>query len=233
MPAPLSIVIPTLNAAACLPANAESLLSGVTDGITREMVVSDGGSTDNTVEVAKELGAVIVEGAKGRGQQISRGIFTSKAPWVLILHADTRLGDGWVWAVREHINRETGKAGYFRLQFDADGTAPRLVARGANLRSRYFGLPYGDQGLLISRRLLKQVGGFPEVSLMEDVMMAERLKGRLVELDADAVTSPDRFERDGWARRVSRNLTTLARYKLGADPETLVKSYSAASSSEN
>ena len=233
MPVPLSIVIPTLNAAELLPATADALLSGVTDGLTRELVVSDGGSSDGTIDVAKELGAVIVEGARGRGQQISRGIFASKAPWLLILHADTRLSENWVWAVREHVNGEAGRAGYFRLRFDAVGTAPRLVERGANLRSRRLGLPYGDQGLLISRRLLKQVGGFPEISLMEDVMMAERLKGRLVELDADAVTSPDRFERDGWARRVARNLTTLARYKMGADPETLVKSYSTASSSEN
>ncbi len=233
MPAPLSIIIPTLNAAEHLPATADALLSGVTDGLTRELIVSDGGSTDNTVEVARELGAVIVEGASGRGQQIARGTFASKAPWMLILHADTCLSENWVWAVREHINGAAGKAGYFRLRFDATGAAARVVARGANLRSRYLGLPYGDQGLLISRRLLKQVGGFPEVALMEDVIMAERLKGRLVELDANAVTSPERYERDGWGRRVLRNLTTLTRYKLGANPDTLVKGYAADASSKN
>ncbi len=233
MAAPLSIVIPTLNAADDLPGTAVSLLAGVTDGLTHELVVSDGGSTDDTIKVAKELGAVIVEGAAGRGQQIARGVFASKAPWILILHADTRLSENWVWAVREHIGRKSGKAGYFRLRFDAIGSAPRIVARGANLRSRFAGLPYGDQGLLISRRLLKQIGGVPEVALMEDVILAERLKGRLVELDAEAVTSPERFERDGWGRRVTKNLTTLLRYKMGTDPERLAASYSSRSSSEN
>lgn len=226
MPAPLSIIIPTLNAADGLAATAESLIDGVTEGLTRELIVSDGGSTDETLRVARELGATVIEGTAGRGQQIARGVFAAKAPWMLILHADTRLSPGWTDAVREHMNGDAGKAAYFRLRFDARGLAPAVVARGANLRSRRLGLPYGDQGLLISRRLLKQIGGIPEVALMEDVILADRLKGRLVELDGEAVTSPARYERDGWARRVVRNLWTLGRFRMGASPDALARAYS-------
>ena len=127
--------------------------------------------------------------------------------------------------MRAHMNGKAGQAGHFRLRFDTRGLAPLLVAKGANFRSRRLGLPYGDQGLLISRRLLKQIDGVPEVALMEDVILADRLKGRLVELDADAVTSSDRYRQSGWTRRVARNLLTLGRFRLGADPEALARSY--------
>ena len=225
MRAPFSIVIPTLNAGDALPATAEALLPGTTAGLVRELIVSDGGSGDATLRVARELGAVIVEGDAGRGAQLVRGVAEASGEWVLLLHADTHLEANWHMVAFEHISQHPEKAGWFRLQFRAQGFGARLVAGGANLRARFLGLPYGDQGLLVSRAVLDQVGGVPELPLMEDVALVRALKGRLRGLDCAALTSAVRYERDGWARRTMRNLGTLVRYFFGASPETLKKRY--------
>ena len=225
MPAPISIVIPTLNAGADLPETANALLPGIGDGLVREVVISDGGSSDDTLEIASELGAIIVQGARGRGAQIARGVAAAEGDWILILHADTHLSADWPTAVRQHMAAHPGAAGWFRLAFRSRGIAPSVVAAGANFRSRYLSLPYGDQGLLLPAALLSDIGGVPEVPLMEDVLLARRLKGRLHPMAAVAHTSAERYERDGWLRRVLRNLTTLGRFMMGSDPESLVKSY--------
>lgn len=223
--APLDIVIPTLNAAAELPDAAETLFPGALTGLVRSLIVSDGGSSDATLAVAEELGATIVNGPPGRGGQIGRGVDAGTAPWVLIVHADTHLPPEWPETVGHHMNAHSNLAGYFDLRFRAGGIAPRLVAAGANLRSRWLQLPYGDQGLLISRDLLSEVGGVPSIPLMEDVVLAQKLRGRLRPLGTTASTSAERYARDGWLKRTSRNLITLARFKLGAKPDDLVKSY--------
>ena len=225
MSAPLSIVIPTLNAAAALPQTAEALLAGATSGLIKELVISDGGSIDETLEVARELGAVIATGSAGRGGQLARGVAAASGEWVLLLHGDTHLAQGWEKVVFAHISQHPRKAGWFRLRFRAAGFAPKVVAAGANLRSRILGLPYGDQGLLISQDVLAQAGGIPELELMEDVALARALRGRLRGLDCDAFTSAEKFERDGWIKRCLSNLGTLARYFLGATPEALKRRY--------
>lgn len=230
MDAPLSVVIPTLNVGVGLVPTAEAMLSGVTEGVIGELIVSDGGSTDETLEIARELGAEIVEGTPGRGAQIARGVAIARCEWVLILHADTHLSPDWVPSVLTHMASHSDTAGYFELGFRARGMWPAIVAAGANWRSRVFGLPYGDQGLLVRGDVLEDVGGVPLIPLMEDVALARALKGRMRSLETVAMTSAERYERDGWARRVLRNLWTLARYKLGAKPEDLVRGYSAASS---
>lgn len=222
MRAPVSVVIPTLEAGAELPHALAALMEGV-GGVLRELVVSDGGSRDATVEIARAVGARVVTGPPGRGGQIRRGIAAASGPWLLVLHADTRLGAGWCEAVRAHIDAG-GEAAWFRLRFRAGGVPPRLVERWVGLRSR-MDLPYGDQGLLLPRSLHDAVGGFEELALMEDVAMARRLRGRLRGLDATAHTSAARYEAGGWLRRGSRNLLTLGRYLSGADPERLARSY--------
>lgn len=225
MRAPLSIVIPTLNAAEELPATADTLLAGAMTGLVRELVISDGGSTDATLKVARALGAVVITGDPGRGGQLARGVAAAQCDWVLLLHADTQLGEGWDAAVFAHIANHPDQAAWFRLRFRAKGFGPWIVAGGANLRSRFLGLPYGDQGLLVSRKVLESVGGVPELALMEDVALARALRGRLRGLDCDAMTSAVRYQRDGWVHRTLGNLGTLARYFLGASPDALKKRY--------
>ncbi len=221
MRAPISIVIPTLNAGAGLSGCLGALMEGLEAGLIRELIVSDGGSGDETVAIARAWGAEIVTGPASRGGQLRRGCEAARGDWLLVIHADTELQPGWTNAVAHHLNAGPGRAGWFRLRFDAGG---RLVAGWANMRSR-MGLPYGDQGLLVPRSLYDAVGGYPDQPLMEDVAMARALRGRLTPLDAVAQTSASKYRAQGWLRRGGRNLWTLARYFMGVDVDRLAAAY--------
>lgn len=224
MPAPVSIVIPTLNAEAELPAALEHLMEGLAAGLIRELVISDGGSADATRAIAQAAGAEWISGAPSRGGQLRRGCAAAQGEWLLVLHADTHLEPGWAAAVSRHLQEGQGAAACFRLRFRARGLMPAWVAGWANLRSRLFGLPYGDQGLLIRRADYEAAGSYPDQPLMEDVALAQRLSG-LTMLPSAALTSAARYQRAGWLSRGGRNLWTLARYFLGAAPEKLANSY--------
>lgn len=224
MRAPLSVIVPTLNAEASLPNLLADLMAANEAGLLREVILSDGGSTDDCQRIAEEVGAQWVSGPAGRGGQLRRGIDAAQGGWLLVLHADSHLPDGWVEAVAQHMG-QSRKAGYFDLSFDARGLAPKWVASWANLRSRLLGLPYGDQGLLLSRVLYDKVGGYQDIPLMEDVAIAKALKGQLIPMNAPIVTSAAKYQKQGWLRRGARNLITLARYRAGTDPEVLVKAY--------
>ncbi|MBO9401207.1 TIGR04283 family arsenosugar biosynthesis glycosyltransferase [Shimia sp. R9_3] len=225
MRAPLSVIIPTLNAEKALPACLGALYAGVSAGILRELIVVDGGSEDQTLAIADEVGAKIIRTPPSRGGQLRQGGELATGDWLLFVHADTVLSENWVEAVEARLG-QSDKAGWFTLAFDTPGPAGRFVAGWANLRSQVFGLPYGDQALLISRRLYGQLGGYDDIPLMEDVALARRLgRKRLVRLDSIATTSAEKYRRQGWLRRGRRNLLTLLRYFLGAKPETLAASY--------
>ncbi|MBB94070.1 MAG: glycosyl transferase [Rhodobacteraceae bacterium] len=224
MSATLSIVIPTLDAEKHLPRCLDSLIEGLTSGLIRELVVTDGGSTDTTVEMADAAGAEIVTGPPSRGGQLRRGVAASRGEWVLVLHADTQLAPGWSDRVIDHIRDEGGTA-YFRLSFRETGLMPAVTAYWANLRARRFSLPYGDQGLLMRRSDYEQAGGYPDQPLMEDVALVRALARPFSQLDARAITSAERYQRDGWFRRGLRNFWTMFRYMMGTDPERLASDY--------
>lgn len=225
MPAPISVVIPTLNAADDLDGALSALVPGLEAGAIRDLVVSDGGSSDATAAIAEAWGGTVLDGPAGRGGQLRRGVEAAGGDWILLLHADTQLSPGWVDAAVAHIHDHPDEAGFFRLAFRSDGIAPRVVAGWANLRARLCGLPYGDQGLLVRRDVLDAAGGVPDMPLMEDVALARALRGRLRMLPATARTSARRYEREGWLRRGARNLGTLLRYLCGADPARLAERY--------
>ena len=146
MRAPVSVVIPTLNSVEVLRPTTQSLIEGISSDIIRELVLSDGGSTDGISEFADLIGAKLVSGPKGRGNQLGAGAIASDGPWMLFLHSDTCLSPGWSTAVANHISSLPEMAAYFRLRFRASGPQARCVARWANFRSTVLGLPYGDQG---------------------------------------------------------------------------------------
>jgi len=223
MRAPVSVIIPTLDAAEELPGALACLMEGLEAGVVRELVISDGGSSDATLAIAEEVGAVVVRGAAGRGGQLARGAAVAGGPWLLFLHADTCLRPGWAEVVTNHIG-QSDRAAYFRLAFRAPGLAPRIVAAWANLRARA-GLPFGDQGLLLPRALYQAVGGFPDIPLMEDVALARALRGRLQPLPAAAETGAGRYLRNGWVRQGAANWWRLARFFAGADPAKLARRY--------
>ena len=220
----ISVVIPTLNASESLDATIRSLPRA----LVTEVIISDGGSADNTLDLARSHEARIVEGAAGRGGQLARGAAAARGDWLLFLHADTRLDEAAGQAMDRFMKRHHSKeaAGYFRFSLDDVGAAARILEWGVSLRCRLFGLPYGDQGLLVCRAFYDWLGGYRPLPLMEDVDIARRIgRKRLKRLEADAVTSAERYRRGGYARRVIRNLSCLCLYLLGVSPDRIKSRY--------
>jgi rSAM/selenodomain-associated transferase 2 len=216
----LSIVIPTLNAAETLPGTLRSIRQA------DEVVVVDGGSTDATAAVAEREGARVIRAARGRGRQLHSGAGAAAGDWLLFLHADTRLERGWREAVNGHSARQPEKAACFRLKLEAQEWQARVVEAAVRARVRLLGLPYGDQGLLVPRPLYEALGGYRPLPLMEDVDFARRLgRSRIAPLEVAALTSAERWRRDGWLRRSGRNLACLALWRAGMSAERIARLY--------
>jgi len=221
----LSIVIPARDAETTLQTTLETCVQAPAP---RDIIVVDGQSTDATRHIALSYGARVVSSPPGRGTQLSVGGDAATGDWLLFLHADTQLGEGWQDAVLNFTNGSTNsrKAAVFHLDFNDPTPAARRVARMANWRSRVLGLPYGDQGLLISRTYYDDLNGYQCLPIMEDVNFARRVgKSNFVMLDAVAVTSSARYQRDGYWMRPIRNLFLLGLYFLGVSPNLLAKAY--------
>ena len=226
MSAPLSVIIPALNAAGHLPRCLASLGVAEGDELVAEIILSDGGSEDETMRLARAAGAAIVSAPRGRAKQLIAGAAGASGEWLLFLHADTALAPGWREAVSRHMSEAPEKAAVFRLAYDADHARARWLAARANRRTRWFGLPYGDQGLFISRKHYDSVGGFPDQPLMEDVEIVRRIgRRRLRVLPVDTVTSAKKYERDGYRKRAYRNCWLVFRYLMGASAEKLARLY--------
>ena len=223
MPARISIIIPTLNSETDLYETLGSLFEGIENELIRELIISDGGSTDKTKSIAHEVGAVLIEGSCGRGLQISKGVDKSLGNWILILHADTSLSLDWSVNLLQKIDRNF--AYHFKLKFKSKSLFARILEYWVQIRSKFLGLPYGDQGLLIHRDLLNTLGGFPKIPLMEDIALARKLKSETKSLDILAYTSAEKYHKNGWFRQSVLNFFLLIQYLLGKDPHQLFKVY--------
>ncbi len=224
----ISIIIPTLNAAEFLPQSAKSLDRARAEGLVKELIIADGGSEDETLKIAKTLNTKIVEGKKGRGTQLAAGAKAAQFPWLLFLHADTILEQGWSQAVKTFIQTHgDGSAGYFRFRFDDQTLMANLVAFGVALRCRFQKMPYGDQGLLISRKFYDEIGGFRNIPIMEDVDMIDRINaaGNLHPINAAAITSAKRYRKEGYCKRIRRNAKCMRAWRGGASPEEILELY--------
>ncbi|MCL4765644.1 MAG: TIGR04283 family arsenosugar biosynthesis glycosyltransferase [Hyphomicrobiaceae bacterium] len=227
----ISVVIPTLNAGCVLAPALSALIPAMVDGLVREVIVADAGSTDCTLEIAEAAGTEIVRSEPGRGSQLIAGAQRARFPWLLFLHADSVLEPGWHGEASAFIARvETGQrppaAAAFRFALDDVGFRPRLIEAGVSLRCALLRLPYGDQGLLVPARLYREIGGYRPMPLMEDVDMVRRLgRRRLTMLRSRAVTSASRYRRDGYGARVVRNLCCLALYFMRLPVQTIARLY--------
>jgi rSAM/selenodomain-associated transferase 2 len=226
---PLSIIIPTYNAMPRLGDCLAALIPGLSSGLVREAIVVDGSSSDQSASLAADMGCTVISVApdkRGRGHQLKAGAALAVGDWLLFLHADTVLHDDWETAIGDHIATKPETAAYFQLAFDKVGLSQRRVAWLANLRARVLGLPYGDQGLLISRTLYEEIGGYQDLPLMEDVAIVGQLGARrLNPLPVQAVTSGTKFERGGWWFTPIRNLFLVMAYLVGVSPKVLAGWY--------
>lgn len=223
----ISVVIPTLDNEAVLGETLSALVPAAVDGLVREVIVADGGSSDRTLDIADGAGAEMVRSEPSRAARLSAGAARARFPWLLFLNAETVLDAGWEREALLHIERvESGKrrsaAASFRFGLDDEGAMPRAVEALARLRTGLFKLPYGEQGLLISRRLYDEVGGFAPLPALEDVDLARRLgRRRLVALTARAMASGEAYRRDGYFARMARSQACLGLYMIGVPVRTI------------
>lgn len=224
--APLSVVIPVRNEAARLPLLLADLAAAPA-ALLREVWVVDGGSRDGSARLARLAGAQLLASAPGRGDQLRRGIDLCTGPWLLLLHADARLPAGWPQQIQRAIAAGDGTAWAFPLAIEAAGPALQLVAALSTLRSRCWELPYGDQGLLLSRALYELSGGVAPLPLMEDLDFVLRLR-RLAPirlLQRPLRVDGRRWRRLGVWRTTWRNALLRRAWRRGVDPALLARRY--------
>ena len=219
----ISVIVPTLNEKACLAATLDALVLASGD----ELIVVDAGSTDGTPDIARRYSCRFYRGPRGRAQQMNFGARHACGDILLFLHADTRLPPDGLDAVRNALQQPGTVGGAFRLVITPATPALRLVAWGTNLRSRFGGLPYGDQALFVPRRVFEELGGYDDVPFMEDIRLVQALRrrGRLTLLPQSAATSGRRWQRDGVLLTTARNIVLMTLYFCGVQPATLKRWY--------
>jgi rSAM/selenodomain-associated transferase 2/rSAM/selenodomain-associated transferase 1 len=219
----ISIIIPTLNEAANLPATLASTQSGT----NVEVIVVDGGSGDGTVDVARSWGAKVLTCPAGRSRQMNAGARQATGKMFLFLHGDTRLPAGYDGHVRAILRRSRTVAGAFRLRIDGRLPGLRTAERLVNLRSRRLQFPYGDQAIFLRTELFREMDGFPDMPIMEDFELVRRLRrrGRIVIAPVSVLTSARRWERLGIVRATFINYSIPLAYYLGIPPSCLARWY--------
>jgi rSAM/selenodomain-associated transferase 2 len=168
----------------------------------------------------------VVQASNGRAVQMNAGTKLARGDWLLFLHADSRLPEGWLDAFEQAATADI-VGGWFRFALDDPSWQARLIEQGVALRVRLLRLPYGDQGLFVRRQTFGTMGGYREMPLMEDVDFVRRLTraGGIAEIPLPIVTSARRWKRDGWFRRSARNLALVGLFFCGVSPDRLSKWY--------
>lgn len=218
----ISIIIPTLDEEAYLPAT----LASVRDQPgPKQVIVADGGSADATCEIAERHGATVVTSPRGRARQMNAGATRATGGVLLFLHADTWLPSGALDRVRAALAEPDVAAGCFRLRFDRGGFWLWLWTRP--LWMRWHRWAFGDRALFVRRSAFDAAGGFPDQPIFEDLdaVQALRRQGRFVLLDATVVTSARRYERGGALRQQLRNGALWTAWLLGIAPERVARFY--------
>lgn len=219
----ISIIVPVLNE----EQNIAGTLSSIPRSRHDEVIVVDGGSEDRTASVAAEYTASVVSSPRGRAVQMNRGAELARSDYLLFLHADCRLPENGLDAVRQVLGKTGIAAGAFDLSIDHPSFRFRIIEFGANARSRLTSIPYGDQGLFLKKDLFFRAGGFPEVPLMEDIAIAGKLKkyGRVVFLRERIVTSPRRWLTEGIVYTTFRDWCLALSYSVFNVPPEILKRY--------
>ena len=222
-PPDISVIIPVLNDAEAL----DLALGSTQDCIGVECIVVDGGSSDESAEVAQSRGVKVLHSPPGRARQMNAGAEVAEGRFLLFLHADTRLPEGFDGHVRQILTGSGVAAGAFQLQIDAPSARLRLIEKAATWRSRYLQMPYGDQAIFLRKELFREMGGFPDLPIMEDFQLIRRLQGegRIVIASAAVVTSARRWKKLGALRTTLLNQLMILGFYLGFEPARLARWY--------
>ncbi|WP_341529246.1 TIGR04283 family arsenosugar biosynthesis glycosyltransferase [Nostoc sp. UHCC 0302] len=215
----ISIIIPTLNEAR----NIKEAITTTQPSTNIEVIVVDGGSQDSTVEIVQSLGIKIISSSPGRAAQMNAGAVAASGYILLFLHADTRLPTGFDVMIRTAIQKPSIVAGAFKLRIDASLLSLRWVELGVNWRSQFCQMPYGDQAIFLTKQVFQQVGGFPDLPIMEDFELIRRLRrtGRIVILPVAVVTSARRWLQKGVLKTTLLNQIVITAYLLGVSPQRI------------
>ena len=229
----LSVIMPVLDEEAAIVPALDALSDMRARGV--EVIVVDGGSRDNATELARPRADKTISSARGRAAQMNAGAAKASGEVLLFLHADTTLPREADRLIPDGLARSGRCWGRFDVKIDGRHPLLSVVAAMMNLRSRITGVATGDQAMFVKRETFQQVGGFPELPLMEDIALSVRLKrvGRPLCLRAQVSTSGRRWEKHGVARTIALMWRLRLSYALGADPAALAVRYGYAPDNTN
>ncbi len=197
-----------------------SLIPGVVEGLIKEVIVVDTGSTDSTLEIAESTGCRIIHADAARGLQLWQGCREANGDWLLILHPDSELSPHWLGAVRQHMKLHDKQAGYFHIRFDQASIFSHIWAELISFRAQWLSMPVSDNGLFLSRPLYDAVGGYKDQAAFENISLALSLgRARLRPLGVDLTTGFDRFHERGWLLRGMGRWFSFVLYLLGVPPK--------------
>jgi len=220
----LSVIIPVLNEAETIAHTLQSLPS---TGV--EMILVDGGSSDNTVEIAQNMGAkAFLSPEPGRAMQMNTGAKYATGNILLFLHADTQLPPNYPQLIQETLAQPHTIAGAFQLAINSQHPLLRIIEKGVNARSRFLQMPYGDQGIFLKKATFESTGGFRDLPIMEDFQFIRNLKqeGKIRLATAHVLTSARRWEKLGVIKTTLINQMVIMGYFFGISPVKLKQWYS-------
>ena len=219
----VSIIVPTLNEELVL----EKTLTQFQQLSPHELIVSDGGSDDDTRNIAGRFSHRVITGSAGRALQMNVGADEATGDILLFLHADSRIEPESYRKMLQCMQNPKWIGGAFTLCIESGKWSLKLIALLANIRSKYFGIAYGDQGFFVRKEVFKDMNGFSPLPICEDLDFYHRLrkKGPVILLKEKAHTSPRRWIKEGILFTTARNTLIAVLFGLGFPPHILTKWY--------
>jgi rSAM/selenodomain-associated transferase 2 len=223
----ISVIMPVYREE-CIINSALCALKSIACGAELEIIVVDGGPGALTLNSIEDAGVIKLVSAAGRARQMNAGAAKASGEVLLFLHADTKLPAGALADIERLLSDGTAKAGAFRLAIDTKNIFLKFIAFTANVRTKLFRMPYGDQALFFTRQYFNEIGGYKDIPLMEDVEIMRRARKRgdkIAVAGSVVLTSARRWKKEGVLRATLRNKSIKLLYNLGVRPEKLARYY--------